>query len=72
MDSKFLVCSAQMEYIVMPAEDCISPGIVELKRIPNSTHLIVGHNGYGDFSLWYVFLELLGRPNEHKWSSFIE
>lgn len=72
MDSKFLVCSAQMEYIVMPAEDCISPGIVELKRIPDCTHLIVGHNGYGDFSLWYVFLELLGRPNEHKLSSFIK
>ncbi|KAL6192894.1 hypothetical protein ACLB2K_033980 [Fragaria x ananassa] len=51
MDSTW---SAQMEYIVMPSEDCISPGVVDLKRIPNCTHLIVGHNGYGEFSLWDI------------------
>ncbi|XP_024192657.1 uncharacterized protein LOC112196523 isoform X3 [Rosa chinensis] len=56
MDSTW---SAQMEYMVMPSEDCISPGIVELKRIPNCTHLIVGHNGYGEFSLWDIFKRIL-------------
>ncbi|XP_061995172.1 uncharacterized protein LOC133713061 isoform X3 [Rosa rugosa] len=56
MDSTW---SAQMEYMVMPSEDCISPGIVELKRIPNCTHLIVSHNGYGEFSLWDIFKRIL-------------
>ncbi|XP_020416377.1 uncharacterized protein LOC18791472 isoform X3 [Prunus persica] len=46
--------SAQIENFVLPAEDCISPGIVELKRIPNCTHIVVGHNGFGEFSLWDI------------------
>lgn len=32
--------------------------IVELKRIPRSAHLVIGHNGFGEFSLWYVDLSL--------------
>ncbi|XP_050373317.1 uncharacterized protein LOC126790971 isoform X2 [Argentina anserina] len=51
--------SAQVEYVVMPSEDCISPGIVDLKRIPNCTHLLVGHNGYGEFSLWDISKRIL-------------
>lgn len=58
---KFLVCSGQIENFVLPAEDCISPGIVELMRIPDCTHIVVGHDGFGEFSLWYVFLKLLGK-----------
>lgn len=26
---------------------------MELKKVPKSTHLVVGHNSYGEFSLWY-------------------
>ena len=29
---------------------------MELKRIPKCASLVVGHNGFGEFSIWYVFL----------------
>ncbi|PQQ04543.1 uncharacterized protein Pyn_31565 [Prunus yedoensis var. nudiflora] len=51
--------SGQIENFVLPAEDCISPGIVELKRIPNCTHIVVGHNGFGEFSLWDISKRIL-------------
>ncbi|XP_050129574.1 uncharacterized protein LOC126606259 isoform X1 [Malus sylvestris] len=51
--------SAQIENYVLPAEDCISPGIVELKRTPNCTHIVVGHNGCGEFSLWDISKRIL-------------
>ncbi|PQP91673.1 uncharacterized protein Pyn_09746 [Prunus yedoensis var. nudiflora] len=51
--------SAQIENFVLPAEDCISPGIVELKRIHNCTHIVVGHDGFGEFSLWDISKRIL-------------
>ncbi|XP_068326514.1 uncharacterized protein [Pyrus communis] len=51
--------SARIENYVLPAEDCISPGIVELKGIPNCTHIVVGHNGCGEFSLWDISKRIL-------------
>ena len=36
----------------MPANDFVSPGIVEIKKIPKCTSLVLGHNGFGEFSLW--------------------
>jgi len=32
----------------------MSPGIVELKKVPNCAHLVISRNIYGEFSLWYV------------------
>ncbi|KAL5553593.1 hypothetical protein UlMin_040994 [Ulmus minor] len=46
--------SEQTDKFTMPADDCISTGIVELKRIPNCAFLVVGHNGFGEFSLWDI------------------
>ncbi|GLT36955.1 hypothetical protein SLA2020_113000 [Shorea laevis] len=45
--------SAKTEEFVIPANDCISPCIVELKRIPKCT-LVVSHNGFGEFSIWDI------------------
>ncbi|GMY25815.1 hypothetical protein FCV25MIE_21057 [Fagus crenata] len=46
--------SAQTEEFIFPAHDCASPGIMELKRIPKCASLVVGHNGFGEFSLWDI------------------
>lgn len=55
-------CSAQVEEFILQSFDCISPCVVELKRIPKCGSVIVGHNGFGDFGLWYVtFSTLVGR-----------
>lgn len=52
--SVFIICSALTEEFVIPANDYISPCVVELKRIPNCASLIVGHNGFGEFAVWYA------------------
>ncbi|KAL7163734.1 hypothetical protein ACSBR2_039788 [Camellia fascicularis] len=46
--------SAQVEECDLSTSDCIFPCIVELKRIPNCSALVVGHNGFGEFSLWDI------------------
>ncbi|KAK7346135.1 hypothetical protein VNO80_20650 [Phaseolus coccineus] len=52
MNSKW---SEKTEHFIIPADDgSASPGIVELKKVPKSTHLVVGHNSYGEFSLWDI------------------
>ncbi|PIN03244.1 hypothetical protein CDL12_24230 [Handroanthus impetiginosus] len=38
----------------LPMVDCMFPTIVELKTIPKSASLVVGHNGYGEFCLWDI------------------
>lgn len=50
-------CSASFEKFVLPHSDCVSHVILELKGIPNSHSLILGHNDTGSFALWYVVLE---------------
>ncbi|XP_017216175.1 uncharacterized protein LOC108193855 isoform X1 [Daucus carota subsp. sativus] len=37
-----------------PISDCMDPYIMELKRIPKCSTLILGHNGFGKFSLWDI------------------
>uniref|UniRef100_A0A164STK5 Uncharacterized protein n=1 Tax=Daucus carota subsp. sativus TaxID=79200 RepID=A0A164STK5_DAUCS len=37
-----------------PISDCMDPYIMELKRIPKCSTLILGHNGFGKFSLCAV------------------
>ncbi|XP_048319035.1 uncharacterized protein LOC107429040 isoform X1 [Ziziphus jujuba] len=51
--------SAETDKTILPANNCISPGIVELKRIPKCDHLVVGHNGFGEFSLWDISKRIL-------------
>ncbi|XP_056164466.1 uncharacterized protein LOC115670869 isoform X4 [Syzygium oleosum] len=59
--------SAETEEFDMPTSDCVSPCIVELKKIPRHAYLVVGHNGLGEFSLWDVskriFLSKFSHPN---------
>ncbi|KAJ0037653.1 hypothetical protein Pint_23475 [Pistacia integerrima] len=51
MDSTW---SARIEEFVISVDDYIYPCIVELKKIPNSASLVVGHNGFGEFGLWDI------------------
>ncbi|CAA2997618.1 uncharacterized protein LOC111396224 isoform X3 [Olea europaea subsp. europaea] len=51
--------SAQKEERNLPTLDCMLPCLVELKRIPKSTILVVGHNGFGDFGLWDIDKRIL-------------
>ncbi|CAI9756151.1 unnamed protein product [Fraxinus pennsylvanica] len=51
--------SAHKEESNLPTLDCVFPCLVELKRIPKSTILVVGHNGFGDFGLWDIDKRIL-------------
>ncbi|XP_059655666.1 uncharacterized protein LOC132302749 [Cornus florida] len=51
--------SAQTDECDLPTSDCSSPGIVELKRVPNWAAFVVGHNGFGEFSLWDISKRIL-------------
>ncbi|XP_022968243.1 uncharacterized protein LOC111467538 isoform X1 [Cucurbita maxima] len=51
MDSTW---SKQIEGHTIPSEDHISPNLVELQKVPEFSNLVVGHNGYGEFSLWDI------------------
>ncbi|KAK9276843.1 hypothetical protein L1049_006380 [Liquidambar formosana] len=51
--------SAQTEEFFIPTYDCISPCVVELKKIPKCSHLVVGHNGFGEFGLWNILKRIL-------------
>ncbi|KFK28994.1 hypothetical protein AALP_AA7G075200 [Arabis alpina] len=42
------------EEFVILANPGISSCIVELKKIPKSLHLVIGHNGIGEFTLWDI------------------
>ncbi|KAL6528019.1 hypothetical protein OROHE_014969 [Orobanche hederae] len=46
--------SGQKEECYLPTLGCSFPGIVELKTIPKSASLVVGHNGFGEFGLWDI------------------
>ncbi|XP_057420593.1 uncharacterized protein LOC130714687 isoform X2 [Lotus japonicus] len=46
--------SKKMKCFIIPADSSISPGIVELKRVPKCAHLVVGHSISGEFSLWDI------------------
>ncbi|KAK1413720.1 hypothetical protein QVD17_35498 [Tagetes erecta] len=48
MDSSW---RAPTDQSYLSTSDCM-PNIVEMKRIPNSPALIVGHSAFGDFFLW--------------------
>lgn len=50
----FAICSAPTEEFTLSSNDCISPCIVEMKRIPKCASLVIGHNGLGEFTLWYA------------------
>ncbi|XP_041015205.1 uncharacterized protein LOC121257969 isoform X2 [Juglans microcarpa x Juglans regia] len=46
--------SAQTGEFILPANNCTSPGLMELKGIPKCASLVVGHNGVGEFSIWDI------------------
>ncbi|XP_024018311.1 uncharacterized protein LOC21409112 [Morus notabilis] len=64
--------SAQTEQFILPANDLVSPGIVELKRIPKCVRLVVGHNGFGEFSLWDISKRILVSKFSTSCTSFSE
>ncbi|KAK8488688.1 hypothetical protein V6N11_019853 [Hibiscus sabdariffa] len=45
--------STWTEEFIIPTGDCISC-VVELKKIPKCPHLVIGHNGFGDFVVWDI------------------
>lgn len=53
-NSCFSLCSGVKEDWYLPTSDCMIPCIVELKAVPNSAGLVIGHNGFGEFGIWYV------------------
>ncbi|XP_073219859.1 uncharacterized protein [Cicer arietinum] len=46
--------SEMVEYFIIPPDGSMSPGIVELKKVPKCAHLVVGRNICGEFSLWDI------------------
>ncbi|KAH6797846.1 hypothetical protein C2S52_022400 [Perilla frutescens var. hirtella] len=46
--------SALKEDWYLPTVDCMLPFIVELKIVPNSAVLVIGHNGLGEFGIWDI------------------
>ncbi|KAL0003640.1 hypothetical protein SO802_011201 [Lithocarpus litseifolius] len=66
--------SAQTEEFIFPAHDTASPGIMELKRIPKCASLVVGHNGFGEFSIWdiskRIFLSSFSAPSSTIYQFF--
>ncbi|XWS34214.1 hypothetical protein CRYUN_Cryun21dG0021100 [Craigia yunnanensis] len=49
-----LIWSAWTEEFIIPAGDCKSSCVVELKRIPKCARLVIGHNGFGEFVVWDI------------------
>ncbi|EYU20948.1 hypothetical protein MIMGU_mgv1a025251mg [Erythranthe guttata] len=47
--------SGQKDEWHLPTFDWIVPSIIELKTIPKSASLVVGHNGFGEFGLWDIY-----------------
>ncbi|KAL1198392.1 hypothetical protein V5N11_004212 [Cardamine amara subsp. amara] len=43
-----------IEEFVILANPCIPSCIVELQKIPKCPHLIIGHNGIGEFTIWDI------------------
>ncbi|KAK8604295.1 hypothetical protein V6N13_099242 [Hibiscus sabdariffa] len=56
--------SAWTEEFIIPAANCISCCVVELKKIPKCAHLVIEHNGFGDFVLW----DIMKRVNISRFS----
>ncbi|XP_031376678.1 uncharacterized protein LOC116192300 isoform X2 [Punica granatum] len=46
--------SVQLEEFDLPAYGCFSPCIVELKKVPKHASLLVGSNGFGEFTVWDI------------------
>ncbi|XP_021756544.1 uncharacterized protein LOC110721652 [Chenopodium quinoa] len=64
--------SEQTEVYVIPSYDFLPSRIVELKRIPKSASMVVGHNGYGEFSLWDIVKRTLVSQFSASASSVID
>lgn len=51
---EILACSEDITESYLPTSDCMDPYVMELKRIPRCSDLVLGHNGFGLFCLWYA------------------
>ncbi|CAI9096435.1 OLC1v1032586C2 [Oldenlandia corymbosa var. corymbosa] len=51
--------SAHIEGCYLPLPENSPSHLVELKKIPQSPVLIIGHNGFGEFSLWNIEKRIL-------------
>ncbi|XP_065860602.1 uncharacterized protein [Euphorbia lathyris] len=59
--------SAPTEESIIESNDYICPCIVEIKRIPKFDSLVIGHNGFGEFTLWdiskRIFISRFSAPS---------
>ncbi|EEF50725.1 conserved hypothetical protein [Ricinus communis] len=68
------VWSAPTEEFTIQSNDYTSPCIMELKRIPKCTSLVIGHDGFGEFTLWdiskRIFVSKFSSPSNsvHQFS----
>ncbi|KAL9225868.1 hypothetical protein vseg_001745 [Gypsophila vaccaria] len=46
--------SMQMEEHIILSYDFLPSRVVELKKVPKSASMVIGHNGYGQFSIWDI------------------
>ncbi|KAH9602416.1 hypothetical protein KSS87_010627 [Heliosperma pusillum] len=46
--------SIRMKQHIILSYDFLPSRIIELKRVPKSSSMVIGHNGYGQFSLWNI------------------
>ncbi|XP_078178252.1 DNA binding protein [Carex rostrata] len=46
--------SAVSDEFTLPGSDNMAPSILELREIPRSDSLVLGHNGFGSFCLWDI------------------
>lgn len=51
--------SASIEEFLLPQFNELSPGMLELKTVPNFKYLVLGHNGLGGFALWDISKRVL-------------
>ena len=52
--SFYYVDSAVSDEFMLPGSDNMGPSMLELREIPRSNSLVLGHNGFGAFCLWYA------------------
>ncbi|XP_048232822.1 uncharacterized protein LOC8264610 isoform X2 [Ricinus communis] len=68
------VWSAPTEEFTIQSNDYTYPCIMELKRIPKCTSLVIGHDGFGEFTLWdiskRIFVSKFSSPSNsvHQFS----
>ncbi|KAI3763700.1 hypothetical protein L2E82_13694 [Cichorium intybus] len=63
--------SAATEHIHLPTSDCMPNHITQMKKIPNSPALVVGHTSFGEFCLWDLTRKILVSKFSAPGTSFL-